>query len=241
MLMFKNKYLLISCFFHVFFACEKDSKITFSETNLTSEKNRIVEVNIPLANKNNDVAKSINLAIEDYVVTALQIGEPNNSTTKSVEESIEGFNEAYTNFINDFPESAQAWEAQIDGEVIFKTPDIISVSLTAYTNTGGAHGNLNISFLNFDASTGKLIENSKLFTDIEGFIALAKTHFEASVKDEDVLFDRETFQLPKNIGYSDDGIILLYNTYEIAPYSTGIIELNIPFEESKPYLVFNSF
>ena len=216
-------------------------QITFSETTLTSKNNRIVEINIPLANENNDVAKSINSAIKNYVITALQIGEPDNSTTKSVKESIEDFNIEYTNFTSNFPESTQAWEAQIDGEIIFKTQDIISVSLTAYMNTGGAHGGLNISFLNFEASTGKLIESSKLFTDIEGFKSIAKTHFEASVKDEDILFENETFQLPENIGYSDDGIILLYNTYEIAPYSTGIIELNIPFEYAKPYLVFNSF
>jgi len=222
------------------FGCKKDMQITFSETNLTSENNSIVDVNIPLVEENNDIGKSINSTIIDYVIDALQIGE-SDLNYNSVEESIENFNQEYKNFANDFPETPQSWEAQIDGEVIFKTPDIISVSLTAYTNTGGAHGNLNISFLNFDTSTGELIDNNKLFTDIEGFKSIAKKHFEASIKDKDFLLDSETFQLPENIGYSDDGIILLYNTYEIAPYSTGIIELNIPFEDAKPYLVFNSF
>jgi len=215
--------------------------ITFSEIHFTSENNRVVDVNIPLVNENSDVAKAINIAIKDYIINALQIGESNNSTLKSVEESIETFNTEYTNFINDFPESAQEWEAQIDGEVIFKTPALISVSLTSYTNTGGAHGTLNISFLNFDASTGKLIENDKLFTNIEAFKTIAKKYFEASVVDKDLLFDSETFKLPKHIGYSDDGIILLYNTYEIAPYATGIIEFSVPFDEAKPYLVFNRF
>ncbi|WOD44906.1 DUF3298 and DUF4163 domain-containing protein [Hwangdonia lutea] len=239
--MFKNKYLLLTCVFYMFFSCKTDKPINFTETNITSENNQIVEINIPLANTDNDAAKSINAATKDYVIKALQIGESNNTTEKSVEESIEDFNQEYTDFINDFPESTQKWEAQIDGEVIFKAQDIISISLTSYTNTGGAHGNLNISFLNFDTSTGKLLDTNALFTDIEGFKSMAKKHFEASIKDKDLLLDPETFQLPENIGYSDDGIILLYNTYEIAPYSSGILEFSIPFEDAKPYLVFNRF
>ena len=81
----------------------------------------------------------------------------------------------------------------------------------------------------------------ELFTNIEAFKTIAKKYFEASVVDKDLLFDSETFKLPKHIGYSDDGIILLYNTYEIAPYTTGIIEFSVPFDEAKPYLVFNRF
>ncbi|WP_034042676.1 DUF3298 and DUF4163 domain-containing protein [Wocania ichthyoenteri] len=239
--MLKLKPLLVVFFFCLLLGCKKDMSIVFSETKLTSENNSIVDVNIPLTDENNDIAKSINLSIKDYVIGALQIGEPNNSSSKSVEESIKNFNNEYNNFINDFPESTQEWEAQIDGEVILKTQDIISVSLTSYTNTGGAHGNLNISFLNFDASTGKIIDNDKLFTDIEGFKTIVKKYFDASAEGKDLLFDSENFQLPENIGFSDDGVILLYNTYEIAPYSTGIIEFSIPIEEANPYLVFNSF
>ncbi|MFD1616469.1 DUF3298 and DUF4163 domain-containing protein [Gelatiniphilus marinus] len=239
--MLKKRYLLIACFFWMLFSCENDVLITFSETNITSENNRIVDVNIPLASQNTSAAKSINSAIEGYVIKTLQIREPNVANLESVKGSIDSFNNEYTDFIAQFPESAHSWEAQIDGEVIFKTPDIICVSLTSYTNTGGAHGVLNISFLNFEAATGKLIDTPKLFIDIEGFKAIAKKHFEASVKDKDLLFSSDNFQLPKNIGYSDDGIILLYNTYEIAPHSAGIIEFSIPFEDAKSYLVFNSF
>lgn len=239
--MLKNKSPLIICLFCMLFSCKKEFPISFSETNFTSKNNNIVEVNIPFANENSGITKSINSVIENYVITALQIGDSNKQIVKPIEKSIENFNVAYTDFINDFPDSAQEWEAQIDGEVIFKTQDIISISLTSYINTGGAHGNLNISFLNFEASTGKLIDNNSLIKDVDSFKTIAKTYFDSSVEGKDLLFDSETFNLPANIGYSDEGLILLYNTYEIAPYSTGIIEFSIPFEEAKPYLVFNSF
>ncbi|MCF7566904.1 DUF3298 and DUF4163 domain-containing protein [Sabulilitoribacter arenilitoris] len=239
--MLKNNYLLVVCAFFMLSSCKEKTQITFYETNLTSKNNHIIEVNIPLAIANDKVAKAINSTIKSYIITALQIEESNDSVIKSVEESIENFNNEYNSFISKFPESTQEWEAQIDGEVIFKTPYIISVSLTAYTNTGGAHGNLNISFLNFNASTGETIENNKLFKNINAFKKIAKAYFKANLEDKDLIFDTENFQLPKNIGYSDDGIILLYNTYEIAPYASDIIEFSIPFEVVKPYLIFNRF
>lgn len=237
MLMLKNRPLIILCFFLLFLCCKKEISITFSETNFTSANNRIVEVNIPLVEENNDIGRSINLAIKNYVIASLQIEEKDLDSI-SVEESIENFNKSYSNFINEFHESAQEWDAQIDGEVIYKSEDVISISLTSYTNTGGAHGNINISFLNFEATTGRLMDNEMLFTDIDAFKTIAKPHFKANIKNKDLLFDEETFKLPKNIGYSDDGIILLYNTYEIAPYSTGIIEFAIPFEKVNPVLIF---
>lgn len=239
--MFKNKYVLVVCFFALVFGCEDDATIHFSETNFTSTNNTLVELNIPVVIENNAVGKSINQSIGNHVISALQIGEQDYATVKSIEESITNFNKEYTAFKNDFPDSTETWEAQIDGEVIFKSPDFTSISLTSYTNTGGAHGVLNISFLNFEISTGKLIDNNELFTDVEAFKTLAQQHFEDALEDKDLRFENDTFQLPKNIGYSDDGIILLYNIYEIAPYISDIIEVNIPFEDAELYLVFNSF
>ena len=239
--MLKNKPLFAICFISFLFGCKNEVPITFSETNFTSKNNTIVEVNIPIANENIEASKPINSAIKDFVISALYIGDPEESKAKSVEASIKNFNTEYNNFISEFPDSPQQWEAQIDGELTFKNADVISIALTSYTNTGGAHGNTMISFLNFDASTGKRIDNNNLFTDHKTFKKLAETHFYKSIEDTGILFDANTFTLPKNIGFSDEGIILLYNTYEIAPYSSGIIECLIPLEEVKPYLVFNGF
>ena len=124
MLMLKNRPFIILCFFLLFLCCKKEISITFSETNFTSANNRIVEVNIPLVEENNDIGRSINLAIKNYVIASLQIEEKDLDSI-SVEESIENFNKSYSNFINEFHESAQEWDAQIDGEVIYKSEDVI--------------------------------------------------------------------------------------------------------------------
>lgn len=230
----------VICCFMFLFNCSEAFKTTFSDINISTKNNNLVEVNIPKALGNPEITNSINFEIETLVIDALTIGAQSNIQVKTIEASIIAFNQEYETFKTVFPESSQIWGAQIDGEVLFKSSEIISISITSYVNTGGAHGILNISFLNFNSLTGKQIANKDLFTDIDGFKAVAETYFQKAIKENDVVFDQNKFELPTNIGYTDDGLVLLYNTYEIAPYSTGIIEFTIPFKAIESYLVFNS-
>ena len=215
----------------LFFSCKKEEKLTFSEIQITTKNNTIVEVFIPKASGNKLASESINEEIERFVAATLVVGKTKiNSQASSITKQIETFNEEYTNFTKDFPEASQ----------IFQSTEIVSIAITSYLNTGGAHGNTSISFLNFDTATGKRILNENLFTDIEAFKHIAKTYFDEEVKDKTILFESESYTLPENIGFSEEGLILLYNTYEIAPYVTGIIEFTIPFEKANDYLVFDS-
>ncbi|WP_159022335.1 DUF3298 and DUF4163 domain-containing protein [Formosa sp. L2A11] len=218
-------------------SCTETKDISFSEQSITTPDNTIVDINIPKAEGKNQVALYINESLKQYVATALQFNQDDNKTINSIEENISNFNTEYINFKNQFPESAQEWEAQIDGEVMFKSPELISISLTSYTNTGGAHGTLVITFLNFNAQTGELIKNEQLFKDKDKFTQFANPYFDDEILDKkDMYLDTDNFVLPQNIGYSEDGLILLYNTYEIAPYTTGITEFVIPFDEANSYL-----
>lgn len=233
-------YLLVTCVFMFFFNCEESTKTTFSEISISTENNTIVEINIPKANGNNGIIDSINSSIEKAVISALHIGEPNNIESQTIKESITAFNKEHENFKTDFPESPQIWEVQVDGEVLYESSEITSISITSYINTGGAHGVLNISFLNFDNVTGQRISNEKLLKDIKAFKKVAKKYFDKSLKEKDILFESENFELPENIGFTEEGIILLYNIFQTQPYSPEIIEFTIPFDEVENYLVFNS-
>lgn len=235
----KQRYFYILIFLLVL-SCNKEVKTSFSEINITTENNTIVEVNIPEANGKKTIAEQINSEITKTIAAALHIGDPDSVPSISIEESIKRFNKEYQDFKRDFPETELPWEAQIDGEVVYQSPEIICVAITTYTNTGGAHGLSNISFLNFNATTGNRISNEKLITNPEAFKEMVKLYFDKAIAEkEHAVFDTETFQLPANIGYTEDGLVLLYNTYEIAPYSTGIIEFKIPYEEAEPFLAFN--
>ena len=235
-------FTIMICSFLMLMACKNESNIRFSEKNYTSDNNNIVEVNIPIAFGNQNIVNAINDEIKRFVIAALQIGDPDPNAIEfeSIEESITSFNKEFEIFKNDYPDAPQSWEVQIDGEVLFQSYEIISIAITVYQNTGGAHGNTSITFLNFEAESGNRIPNSKLISNLEKFEEIAKTYFDKAINNKDVLFDAEIFQLPENIAYNNEGLVLLYNTYEVAPYSTGIIDFTIPFEEIDSYLTFNS-
>ena len=57
--------------------------------------------------------------------------------------------------------------------------------------------------------------------------SLAQSNSQSNIQD---YFFGKSFQLPQNIGFSEDGLILLYNTYEVASYAQGYTEFIIPFE-----------
>lgn len=228
-------YLL--CLLFIVLSCQEEAAITFSEETFTTSQNKIVEINIPIAEGRDAVKNNINKSIEEVISASLRLDQELETKNKSISESIDMFNSEYASFKSEFPDSAIEWEAQIDGEIMYQTDAVISVAITSYLNTGGAHGSLVITFLNFDALTGQSLENEQLFNDFNAFKTLAKDYFNDHIADKkELYFEPDNFILPANIGFNDSGIILLYNSYEVAPYSTGLTEFTIPFDAIMPYL-----
>ena len=228
-------FFLVLSFF--LFSCnENPNQLTFSEEIVTTPANSLVHITIPKADGNTAVSEKINSKIESLVSHAINIGD-SDTEMPPLKAQIDSFNIQFQKFKEEFPDSPMVWEAQIDGEVLYQSSEIITVALTTYSNTGGAHGVTIISFLNFDTASGESIENAALFNDQEGFKTLAKTYFLEEIKGkEGDYWNLNDYQLPTNIGFSEDGLILFYNVYEIAPYSSGATEFNIPFEKADSYL-----
>jgi hypothetical protein len=231
--------MLIWCFL-ILFSCKEEQKITFDEVNISSDNNSIVDVNIPEAIGNSTIADRINSEIEQTIISELHIGNRDDITSKTIKESILNFNNEYQSFVKNFPESESIWEAQIDGEVMYQSSEVISIALTTFINTGGATGILNITFLNFDSESGKRLENNQLINNLKAFKTLAVPYFNDAIADQDVPLDALQFKLPANIGYSEDGLVLLYNIQDISPYLNDILEFAIPFEDVQELLVYNS-
>jgi len=225
-------------------SCVKEVRLTFFETNFTKTENAVIEINIPFAEGNTDVSESINASIENFIVNTINFSE-DSFISVSLNEAATKFDSIYIAFKDDFEENSLIWEALIDGEVTYQSPEITCIAINSYLNTGGAHGNMNISFLNFNSRTGRLLQNDELIKDKIDFIKLSEIYFNLELQEKlkengfNDYFFGDSFQLPENIGFSDEGVILLYNVYEIAPYSEGITEFTIPFEEVLPYLRLN--
>ncbi|KJD31913.1 hypothetical protein PW52_16280 [Tamlana sedimentorum] len=223
-----------------FFSCKKETEtIQFSETSFNVENNKLVEINSVLAKGNKNIVSKINNQINGALINALHVVDGDTTSLKTVEEGISFFNNAYNSFSEEVKEATPPWETQIDVEVMYQSEVLASIAITTYAYTGGAHGLTTIIFKNFDLTTGNLIDNADLFTDYNSFKKLSEKYFDKNIEDKNSLFEPSNFKMPVNIAYSGEGIVLLYNTYEIAPYSTGIIEFLIPYNESEPYLALN--
>ncbi len=237
------KKLLVLVLAFVSFSCLEETQLSFNETNLKSSDNAIVEINVPNADGESLVSKLVNTKIENHIGNALNFSE-DESDSISLSDAIKKFDEEYKTFKNDFEENALVWEAMFDGEVTYQSSEIISIAINSYLNTGGAHGNLNITLLNFDPVTGDLLNFDDLISNKQMFQDVAKLHFKMATEakeesDFEDYFFGEEFHLPANIGFCDEGVILFYNVYEIASYAVGITEFTIPYEEVKQYIKVN--
>lgn len=186
-----------------------------------------------------ELSNTINTNVENTIIKTLSTTD-NKANLKDV---LKAFNEEYLSFNSDFSEvSEPVWELLIETELSYQSEAVITIAISTYEFKGGAHGNDHIEFLNLDAITGKVLNLEDIISDKEGFKTLAKKHYiksletnEADLKMEDFFFGKP-FQLPENIGFSDDGLVLLYNVYELASYDQSYTEFVIPFEEAESYL-----
>ena len=221
------------------YGCKEEVNMTFSEEEVISDDIADISIIYPRVKDKSDAATNINKTVEDHMVNAISFTE---EVPKDIplDDAIQKFNKEYSSFKEGFPSSEQRWNASIEGEVIYQSPQIITIAMNTYLDTGGAHGNDNITFLNFNAKTGEIFTNEDLLEINDELIDLAKTYFEKEASDlgksMDDYFFGEPFHLPANIGFSDEGIVFLYNVYEIASFTDGYTEFVIPFEELSSFL-----
>lgn len=224
-------------------SCTSEFKpATFKTTSIDNTYDANISASYDKATGNDELSKRINFKVEEAIV-----GTFSDAVKKtSLEAILKDFNTEYLNFKADFPDvSEPKWELHIETEKTYQSEDVITIAISTYEFKGGAHGNDKIRFLNLDAKTGEVFTNEDIVKDISDFKSLAKTHFAKSlntdkdqIKIEDFFFGKP-FQLPENIGFSDDGLVLLYNVYEVASYDQGYTEFVIPFDEAYSYLNVN--
>ncbi|MCK7589691.1 DUF3298 and DUF4163 domain-containing protein [Subsaxibacter sp. CAU 1640] len=236
-----NKTYLLIIVFLIIFSCKKDAPLSFTDEAIETSDQALITINYPKAVGNEAVADRVNKTLENFLANEINMSEKQDANL-SLSDAIKGFEKEYETFKEDFSDTTQQWEALIESEVNYETESIVCVVVNSYIDTGGAHGNSHVTFLNFDKTTGNLLENDEIIKDEELFKQVAKPYFEKVTKpltdeeSEQDLFFGEDFQLPENIGFNENGVILLYNVYEIASYVQGVTEFTIPYDEAKQFL-----
>jgi hypothetical protein len=224
-------------------SCESESKpVPFKTHSIESNYDADISVTFDEAIGNNELSKTINLKIEQSIITSLS----EDSIKTNIESVLNDFNSEYLRFKKEFHEASNPpWELHIETEKIYQSEDILTFTINTYQFKGGAHGNDKIKFLNLNAKTGAVLSHNDIIKNLKDFKILAKKHFIKSLEsDNDTInmedfFFGKPFQLPENIGFSEDGLVLLYNVYEIASYNQGYTEFVIPFNEAEIYLKVN--
>jgi hypothetical protein len=205
-----------------------------------------ITVKIPIAKNAPVVADSINKKVFSVLKEIIYFGEKPYTST-DYNGLLASFIDSYEKLQKEFPNETFGWEAEVTGSIKYQSESVLNIEINHYTYTGGAHGYQGLRSLLFDPSTGKSIANEELFNDKAAFMAFAEKKFRAkykipankSINVTGLMFENEKFNLPENIFYTDDGLLLYYNSYEAASYADGPKELLLPYKEVNDYLVFN--
>jgi hypothetical protein len=239
-----KKYFRLLLILWIPFGCETEHKLTFEPLELQGESCKNcpeITINIPHALDESGVATAINRSLREEVIALLSFSE--NEDIENVDEAMASFTESYKELKTKFPDEI-GWEAKINGEIIYEDANMVTIVVNSYTFTGGAHGYGSTSYLNFDKAKGTELENWQLFDDPEGFEKFAETKFRVQEKipqDSNInatgfMFEGDSFHLPNNVGYTQDGVQLIYNQYEVASYADGPIILTLPYSEVNLFL-----
>lgn len=232
--------ILFFCVGLLFFACKNEQPLSFNETAIEQHDASEIEIVYPQFENNSSVASKINKSIESAIAKNIAFFD-DDTLNLSLKDAIKEFDNRFKTFKNDFQDTTADWVATVNSEVVYSSTEVITVAVDSYTFTGGAHGNSIITLLNFNPETGELYKNESLFKINEEFKSLVKGYLSDEVNakiidDGENYFFGEDFKLPENIGFNDEGVIFLYNTYEIAAYAQGITEFTIPYSIIASYL-----
>ena len=234
----KKTFLLSSLF--ILLSCAEESSFQFDEIAIEKNEPAYIEVIYPRLDEDSEASLKINNGIESTLAAHIAFFEENTDSL-TLNNAISQFENRFLSFKTDFEPDATPWEVHINSEVVLQSKYVITIAIDSYTFTGGAHGNSAITLLNFDPKTGRLFSQDDLIKTFGDLTILVKHHFnkeleaKGNVNRVDYFFG-DDFRLPENIGFNDEGVIFLYNNYELSSFADGIIEFTIPYSEISKYL-----
>lgn len=227
-------------------SCKKE-ELTFKTKKFHKEivqKNdtTVIDLEVAISQNKSAAADSINTLFLKEITNIFSFDSA--VTVKNYPAVCSDFIKEYVSLQKEMPDYSTPWEATASGKIGYQSDKLINLTIDYYSFTGGAHGNGRSLSYFVDPETGKQIKKEDLFSDAKGFMALAEQKFrtqqeipaKSNINETGYWFEKDKFHLPENIFYTDKGILLLYNQYEVASYADGPIELTIPYSEADKFL-----
>lgn len=243
-------YTYLVFLFVIFTSCNKG--LSFENETFEKESNipcksdcPKITIEVPIAKNIPIVADSINKKVFTVIREIIYFDEDPLKATdyKTLAAS---FIASYEEMHKKFPDETFGWEGKIKGNVEYESDEIINIKIDHYTFTGGAHGYQGFRSLLFNPKTGKTIFNDQLFKNEKEFKAFAEKEFRAkyhipvksNINATGLMFENDKFQLPQNIFFTPEGLLLYYNSYEAASYADGPKEIFFPYVRVSKFLKF---
>jgi len=228
-------------------AAETFAPLTFAMVELTRASGDCTETGVPClevyvrypeaSGGNPEAAERINAAVRNRVRASLTLFDE--VPADSIEQAADAIVTSFADYIAQFPTGEAPpnarWAVELDGAPAYGTEAVVTLAFERYTYTGGAHPNSARLFLNFDRASGERLELADVVADTEQFGNLLQTKMKAA-RDlpaesdwaETGYFD---FVLPENFAVAPEGLLVHYNSYEIAPYVLGPTEVELAYAE----------
>ena len=126
----------------------------------------------------------------------------------------------------------ESYLQEMVGEFEIKTNErnILSLTLTVYSFTGGAHGMTIVKSLSFDITTGKQYELKDLFKPESDYVTVLSTIIEKKIKDWNIQLLGEFTKIRSDQDFylADHSLVIYFQLYEITPYVWGFPYFPIP-------------
>ena len=129
-------------------------------------------------------------------------------------------------------------ETYFDYEIKYNQNGLLSVVLSDYQYSGGAHGSTIQSSYTFDLTTGKDLSLADLMTPDSGYTAFInasiRKQIDSRVKTGGLYeFTPGFTDIGEDPPYyvSDEGLVFYFQQYEYFPYAAGIQEFTIPYAD----------
>lgn len=227
----------------LFFSCdanEYSNALTYEVK--TYEESRCVEevcASISLSYPfyfGHQVDSSFNGIIESLIIQSITFEDPEENMALAVSNYLDSFEQ----FSKDFG-SFSDWFIDIDIQESFQNEELLTISLNSSSFLGGAHPNSYQSLINIDIQKGRIVPLKGLKMNFGKLLELVEQKFrvyhevaEGISLEEDGRFflnNEKDFFLPGNMGFDKNGLMVIYNPYDIGPYVLGMTFVHLSWEE----------
>lgn len=137
-------------------------------------------------------------------------------------------------------EDRPGYALDISYTVEYADKNVISLLVSHYSFTGGAHGNTGTTAYNYDLNRGAMLKLADLFQPSANYLKVISDYCIAKIKKSDLTEDEwiRTGAGPKTENYESwnitpEGLQITFDAYQVAAYAAGPQEVVIPYSALK--------